>query len=86
MLTLANFLDKFKNIGIKEAEFKKCVILCIKSDFNKEILPKDVSVRLGVLYIKANPALKNELFMKKSSFLQKINSQCVHNSPVKDVR
>jgi hypothetical protein len=85
MFNIASYLERFKNFGVKETEFKEWVLVCVKEETGRDILINDVRVQGDSVFIKATPMLKSELFMKKGSLLDKINLKN-HKTPIKNIR
>ena len=68
MFSISSFLEKFKNIGAKstaprKATVKACSLQGIVVD------EKSITIRGGIAYVKAHPAVKNQIFLKKASIL-----------------
>jgi hypothetical protein len=80
MQSIGSFFDKFKNVVEKEITLRQSVIDAVKkniaNDDNSSILDglnqKDIDIRNKIVRIHANPALKNQIFIKKESILKSI--------------
>jgi len=75
MFNIAQYLDKFKNIGQGEKAFKEVVFFAIKEILNIEIERKNISIQNGELILKVSPTLKNAVFIKKEKILNKIKEK-----------
>jgi hypothetical protein len=75
MFNIGDYLEKFKKIGLSEQAFKETVSVSIKEVVGLEIKTDDLIFRNGELIINASPAVKNTLFIKKESILNKIKEK-----------
>jgi hypothetical protein len=85
MFNIVSYLERFKNFGVKETEFKEWILACVKEETGRDVSKNDVRVQGDSIFIKANPMLKSELFMKKGSLLGKINLKN-SKTTIKDIR
>jgi len=85
LLSINLFLEKFfkqKNASI----FLMDSVIAIITEATNITLPKNTLVfKNSILYIKAAPALKNELFMKKDYILKQLQKE-VGQSRIEDIR
>ena len=74
MLNITGFLEKFKKIDGNKNLQKENIIKSIEKVIGIIIENKNFDIKDGVLYIKASPALRQEVFMKKAQLLGLISS------------
>lgn len=84
MFNISSYLDKFKNIGLKEILLKENIVKTIKEKIGVEISVKDITLKNNVITIKMSPLLRSEVFMKKKKILDEINSN--QSIKVNDIR
>jgi len=84
MLSISTFFDKFKDAAGKEIALRQSVITVIKKHItiigndpiNIGLDVKDIDIRNKIIRIKhINPALKNQIFIKKESILKNIREE-----------
>jgi hypothetical protein len=68
MNPLESFLQKFKNILSLQPQ-KKPVIVCLQT-FGINLEENELELRNGIVFIKAHPLVRNEIFMRKSLILK----------------
>ncbi len=73
MFNIASYLDKFKNIGLKELLLKEKVATTVEKTIHISLKPQDVTIKNGVISLKLSSLEKSELFMKKNRILSIIN-------------
>ncbi len=71
---IGSFLDKFKKLLSSGKQEKEIIIRAIHNITGGEIKESDIRISGKTLYIKANPQLKNEIFIKKDKILKEISS------------
>ena len=84
MKTITSFLKKFSNIKLTSRVIKK-VVLSILKDKNIPITEDEIIYSNGIVYIKSNQIVKNEVFISKESILKEIESQ-LNKKTVVDIR
>ena len=72
MKKIINFFDKFKKILPPHYILKNNIIKTIEDITNITIEKKDISIINNIAYFKNTPAIKNEIFIKKTIILNKI--------------
>jgi hypothetical protein len=81
MLSISTFFDKFKDIAGKEIALRQSVIDAIKkhviitgnTSVDSGLNLKDIDIRNKIIRVNhINPALKNQIFIKKESILKSI--------------
>lgn len=69
MFNIAGFLEKFKNVTLTARAPKKALIQSA-AHYGIPLLEEEITIRDGVAYGKVHPAIKNQLFLKKSFVLE----------------
>ena len=83
---VGKFLERFANLRPSKTLIKEQSAKIISGLLNVEIKPDNFEERDGVLYLKsANPALKNEIFLKKNQILEALKEKLGPNAP-RDIR
>jgi len=72
MFNISNYLSKFKSVLVSNKISKDVVSSIIKDVSRVTVDPKNVTIKSGVVYIKASPAVKSTLFVHKELILKKI--------------
>ena len=72
---ILEFLRKFESLRPRDESLKKAITFIIKKEIFIDILPEDITVQRGVAYIKANPVIKNEIFLRKNALIQAIERE-----------
>ncbi|MDO8590633.1 MAG: hypothetical protein Q7R65_01500 [bacterium] len=73
MEQISFFLEKFKTLGLDSALIKKVFIEEVEKILNTKISSDDIKIKEGILYVKAHPALKSELFIKRQLFIDELS-------------
>ena len=84
MKTIANFFKKFSNIQ-PTARVIKDVTLNVLNKKNIPITVDEIIYSGGVVYIKSNQVIKNEVFILKEVILKEIEKQ-LNKKTVIDIR
>lgn len=83
---IGNFLERFANFRPSKKLIKEQSAQIISGLLNVEINPDNFEERDGILFLKsANPALKNEIFLKKNQILEVLKDKLGSNAP-RDIR
>ncbi len=72
--SLSNYLNKFKNLSSNEYILKGDLVDILKKELNIKIDKENIKIKKGCAYIKAHPAIRNEIFLKKEELLEKISN------------
>jgi hypothetical protein len=72
MQKLEFLLDRYRHITVPDDTVRTEFVRVVKNILDVEIDKGDVSVRKGVLYVKACPALKSELFMRQNKIMDEM--------------
>lgn len=87
MFNIGNFLEKFKNITPPDKYVKEVFITVVKSVVGIEIEKEDLDVRNGVIFISADPIVKNEIFLKKSEIMKNLIKELKqYKKTIRDIR
>jgi len=73
MFNISIYLDKFKNIESKNSVLIKIIIDSVKNILKVDIDKKNIQIKNGVIYLKVNPVLKNEIFINKNSLIRELS-------------
>ena len=84
MFNIAQYLDKFKNLGLGERLLKEAVSCSVKDILGFNLDTKDITIKNGEVIFKVSPAMKNAIFIKKSAILKRMEENGVEN--VGDIR
>lgn len=79
MFNISIYLDKFKKVDFKNTSLKDGIVASVGRVLKIKINNNDVTIRDGVIYLKINPVMKNEVFIKKGSI---VNDLVANNIPV----
>lgn len=83
---IGKFLERFANLRPSKKLIKEEGAKIISALLNIEINSESFEERDGVLYLKIeNPALKNEIFLKKNQILEALKERLGKNAP-RDLR
>ncbi len=74
MKEISNFFDKFKNNALKELNKRDSIVSIINKYTKAGIEIKDIVIKNSVITVKANSSLKNEIFLKKKTIIEKLKS------------
>ena len=75
MFNVAQYLEKFKNLGQGERQIKEAVRLAIKEVVGVDVEVKNIIIKNGEATIKITPAIKNAIFIKKEQILKIISEK-----------
>ncbi|KKT45266.1 MAG: hypothetical protein UW34_C0001G0025 [Parcubacteria group bacterium GW2011_GWA2_44_15] len=73
MEKISFFLEKFKTLGLEPALVKIAFIEKVERILHAKLNPENIKIKDGVLYIKAHPTLKSELYMKRRLFVDELS-------------
>jgi hypothetical protein len=74
MEKISFFLERFKALGLDSSLLKQVFIDTVKKNLNVTLAKEDVQIRDGVVSVKAHPALKSELRIKRQALLEELSS------------
>lgn len=75
MFNISIYLDKFKNIESKNSVLKNIITDSVGKILKININKKDVEVKNGVIYLKVNPVVRNEMFINKVDIIKELNAK-----------
>ncbi len=84
MFNIAQYLEKFRNLGLGERRIKEAIKTSVKEVLNFDLETKDILVKNGEVIFKVSPAMKNSIFIKKEAILKRMEENGVKN--VGDIR
>ena len=73
MEQISFFLERYKELGLDSDLVKKLFIETVRKNLTTVLLPEDVNVRGDTVYVRAHPALKSELYIKRASLLSELS-------------
>lgn len=82
MFNISIYLDKFKKVDLKNTSLKDGIISSISKVLKTKINEESVTVRGGIIYLKINPVMKNEIFINKRNIIEDL---VANNIPVADI-
>ncbi len=71
MFKLTQFLEKFKKIGF-DKESQKTIIIDVLKSFSIPV--ENISIKNRIITIKASSIIKNQIYIKKTEILKKLNN------------
>lgn len=84
MQTISNFFKKFSNIKPTARVIKEAVLDILK-DRNIPVTKDEIIYSGGVVYIKSNQIIKNEIFISKKDILEELKNK-LNKETVLDIR
>ncbi len=75
MFNISQYLEKFKNFGQGERLLKEVIISVIKEVVGADIESKNINFKNGEIILNVSPAIKNAVFIKKATILNKIKEK-----------
>lgn len=73
MEQISFFLEKFKTLGLGDIATKRVFAEQVEKVLHIKLNSTDITLRDGVLYVKAHPVLKSELYMKKKLVIDELS-------------
>ncbi len=87
MRKISDFLDKFKNIGLKESATKEAIAKAINELFGKELVSRSmIDVKGKSVFVKTSGVLKSEIILLKDKIIDRAKSQSLFPLDVEDIR
>ena len=83
MFNISQFLDKFSKLRSNAVVVRTTVIETLKENLNLTVSEKDIQVKEGIVYIQANPLIKNMLNTKKPALLEALTKKGLE---IRDIR
>jgi hypothetical protein len=75
MFNIAQYLEKFKTLGMGDQSLKEALVFVIKEVVGVEIESKNVLIKNGEVIIKVSPSIKNAIFIKKDQIMKKVEER-----------
>jgi len=75
MFNIAQYLEKFKTLGMGDQSLKEALVFVIKEVVGVEIETKNVLIKNGEVIIKVSPSIKNAIFIKKDQIMKKVEER-----------
>lgn len=72
---LSSFLGKWSKLRAPESAIRRSIAQEIRRVWGIDLPVERIRVRSGIAYIDANPLLKGELVLKKTTLLQAVNRE-----------
>jgi len=76
---IGGFFDKFKNAELKEIGLRQIIVDVIAKNTGAKLDIKEIALKNKIIRIQGgsavNPALRNQIFMKKELILSEIRAQ-----------
>lgn len=82
---LSQYLERFKKILTSSSEIKETILSVIASISGITLEKTDIDIKHDTLYIKAHPATRNAIFMRKRKVLDELSSRLGTHAP-RDIR
>ena len=79
--TISSLFDKYKTITPPDYSVRVSASQCIADIVGVKISKKNISVEKGVLIVKASPAVRNEIFIRKTHILICLKDKCESKTP-----
>ena len=76
---IKKLLKRFKNLEPDDAYIKDAIIAVIEELFDEKIERNEMEVQKGTIYLRVHPALKSEIYIKKTRTLELINKKLEKN-------
>ncbi|MEI6190903.1 MAG: hypothetical protein WCP24_00870 [bacterium] len=75
MFNIAQYLEKFKTLGLGDQSLKEAFVSVIKEVVGMEIEEKSIMVKDGEIIIKVSPSIKNAIYIKKAQILKRVEEK-----------
>jgi len=75
MFNIAQYLEKFKTLGLGDQSLKEAFVSVIREVVGMEIEEKSIIVKDGEIIIKVSPSIKNAIYIKKTQILKKVEER-----------
>ncbi len=82
---ISQFLEKFKRVGLREIAAREAIAHFLSEHYRTPFAPKDISIKNAVAMVKASPAVKNDIFIKKQQFIASLQEK-LPGTPLRDIR
>ena len=75
MFNIAQYLEKFKTLGLGDQSLKEAFVSVIREVVGMEIEEKSIIVKDGEIIIKVSPSIKNAIYIKKAQILKRVEEK-----------
>ena len=75
MFNIAQYLEKFKTLGLGDQSLKEALVSVIKEVVGVEIETEDIILKDGEVIIKVSPSIKNAIYIKKDQVLKLVGEK-----------
>lgn len=82
---IGGYLDKFKKITPPNKKIKATAINVIENLSTIKLKKEQIKINNNILFINTEPIIKNEVFIKKTDIIKKLNKS-LPNTPIIDIR
>jgi len=70
---ISGYLSKYKRITPPDEHIRKMTAEIIERECGFDVRPQSIRVHGNTIFIKAEPLLRTEIFLKKEKILEKLN-------------
>ena len=74
MLNISGFLEKFKKFDADKSLQRENIAKVLEKILGASVPTKNITIKGGALWIQGSPALKQEIFLKKTEILSVLAS------------
>ena len=74
MINISQFLEKFKKFDNDKTLQKEKILETIEKNVGIKIAKENFDLKMGILYIKGSPIMRQEVFFKKQNLLEQLSS------------
>jgi hypothetical protein len=85
MYNIASFLEKFKNVGLKERFAKETISMIVSEECGVRVGVEMIQYKNGVISLKVPLSQKSQVYIKKGQILKRCEREVV-GMVVKDIR
>jgi len=75
MFNIAQYLEKFKTLGLGDQFLKETLVSVIKEVVGVEIEINNLLIKDGEVVIKVSPSIKNAIYIKKDQILKLVGEK-----------
>jgi hypothetical protein len=72
---LSSFFRRFQNVTAPDESVRKAFSATVFEKIGVMIGIENINVKNGEILVKTNPAIKNEMFMRKQDILNEVNTR-----------
>jgi len=72
MFNITDYLSKFNKLTLPDESLRRAVCELLQEELGVALDRKYIKVHNRVIYVTASPVIKNEIFLRKEFFIQKI--------------